>query len=283
MTQPTSIKVTENNRGIPVVTARCLQNDSPNKSNLYIIAFPFNGMILPIAEDPRYRIYKGLIMSSVRFFYYKNRRYRKILYLVVEPHNALFDPNHKHHTNVIDIKLESYAIYRDRETGEEMTNHETFTLDISDKISSSNWEYETLNEAKRIEPDTATPLWTTFKFDSKSNNGKSYNKNQNSDEKPRMNNKPKNGQKPGYIEGNTYVTTNKHGIRKEVSINQNRGGYSQNNNRNNQKKSGGDDFERMLRESGMYDEDFDRDNRRGNNRGKKGKKNNRRNNYDNWN
>ena len=98
-----------------------------------------------------------------------------------------------------------------------------------------------------------------------------------------MNNKPKNGQKPGYIEGNTYVTTNKHGIRKEVSINQNRGGYSQNNNRNNQKKSGGDDFERMLRESGMYDEDFDRDNRRGNNRGKKSKKNNRRNNYDNWN
>lgn len=284
MAQPTSIKVTENNRGIPVVTARCLQNDSPNKSNLYIIAFPFNGMILPIAEDPRYRIYKGLIMSSVRFFYYKNRRYRKILYLVIEPHKALFDPNHKHHTDVIDIKLESYAIYRDRETGEEKTNHETFTLDISDKISSSNWEYETLNEAKRIEPDTATPLWTTFKFDSKPNNGKSYNKNQNSDEKPRMNNKPKNGQKPGYIEGNTYVTTNKHGIRKEVSINQNRGGYSQNNNRNNQKKSGGDDFERMLRESGMYDEDYNRDNRRGGNRGKKGKKNNRRNNsYDDWN
>ena len=38
----------------------------------------------------------------------------------------------------------------------------------------------------------------------------------------------------------------------------------------------------MMRESGMYNEDYNRDNRRGGNRGKKGKKN-RRNSYDEWN
>lgn len=286
MTQSTSLKVTENQRGIPMVTARCLREDSPNKSNLYVIAFPFNGMITPIAEDPRYRIYKGMIMSSVRPFYFKNRRYRKILYLVVEPHMALFDKNHKHHVDEIDIKMESFAIYKDRESGDEKTNHETFVLSLTDQGSVAHWDYEIMNEAYRIEPDPMKPLWSTFKFEPKPNSERKFNKPQNSDNKNYQNrgngnNKPRNGQKPGYVEGNTYVTTNKHGIRKEVPIAQNNGGGFQKN-RGYNKKNTGDDLDRMMRESGMYDEDYNRDNRRGGNRGKKGKKN-RRNDYDDWN
>ena len=50
----------------------------------------------------------------------------------------------------------------------------------------------------------------------------------------------------------------------------------------NSKSNNSDDLDRMMRESGMYDEDYNRDNRRGGNRGKKGKKN-RRNSYDEWN
>ena len=86
MSQPTSLKVTENNRGIPQVSVRCLKEGYDNKSDIYVVAFPFNGMIQPIDADPTYRIYKGLIMSSVRPFYFNGRRYRKILYLVIEPH-----------------------------------------------------------------------------------------------------------------------------------------------------------------------------------------------------
>lgn len=290
MAQATSLKVTENNCGIPMVSARCLREDSPNKSNLYIVAFPFNGMINPIAEDPRYRIYKGMIMSSVRPFYYKNRRYRKILYLVIEPHMALFDQNHKHHTDTIDITMESFAIYKDRESGDEKTNHETFTLYITDKISTSNWEYEVMNDAKHIEPDPNKPLWTTFKFEAKQNDGHKagksrYNEtdNRNGRRSTGGTNKPHNGQKPGYIEGNTYVTTNKHGIRKEVPITNNGNSFTKNrNNYNKSKSNNSDDLDRMMRESGMYNEDYNRDNRRGGNRGKKGKKN-RRNSYDEWN
>ena len=59
MSQPTSLKVTESSRGIPQVTIRCLKENSENKSDIYVIAFPFNGMITPIPEDPKYRIYKG--------------------------------------------------------------------------------------------------------------------------------------------------------------------------------------------------------------------------------
>lgn len=276
--QATSLKVTDNTRGVPTVAVRCLQENSPNKSDLYVIAFPFNGMILPIPEDPHYRIYKGMIIPSVRPFYYNGRRYRKILYLVVEPHRALFDPNHKYHTDSILVKLDSFAIYKDRETNEEKTNHETLSIKIEPDGSCHNWEYEILDEAKRIEPDPNTQLWTTFKFDPKpdvrrqntdySTNNR-YN-NTNGDRNTYRQNNRNNTQKNGHVEGNMYVTTNKHGIRKEVPLSNN----GRQNNRMN-------DLDRMMRESGMFDEMDNRNNdRRGN---KKGKKSNRNNRNDRWN
>ncbi len=278
-TQPTSLKVTENQRGVPTVSVRCLKNDAPNKSDLYAIAFPFNGMILPLPEDPRYRIYKGVIMSSVRPFYYNNRRYRKILYLVIEPHTALFNPDHKYHTDVINLTLESFAIYKDRETGEDRTNHETFTLNMRDnQVMDYQWNYETMNEARRIEPDPNTPLWVTFKFKPKTpqdqhNNGDRTNHYHDNDdhECSQRNDRRRNfsnGQKAGHVEGNTYVTTNRHGIRKEVPIH--------NSNRNYRQPNYDDNLERMMQESGMYDDDYSpRNNRnnRGNKRGNKRKHN----------
>ena len=275
MNQPTSLKVTENNRGIPQVSVRCLKNNSENKSDIYVIAFPFNGMILPIPEDPTYRIYKGMIMSSVRPFYFKGRRYRKILYLVVEPHRALFNQNHKYHTDTISLKLESYAIYKDKDTGDEKTNHETFHLDMMQNSCNYGWEYEIMDEAFRIEAVPDKPLWVTFKFTQKdSNKNQSHRQNpQNQDsDNPFSGRTPnpakkKNGQKNGYVEGNTYVTTNKNGIRKEVPI------------RNNSfKKNDKKDLDSMMQNSGMFDEDkFDRTNRYDRKKkGKKGGKKNRR-------
>ena len=275
MNQPTSLKVTENNRGIPQVSVRCLKDNSENKSDIYVVAFPFNGMILPIPEDPPYRIYKGMIMSSVRPFYFKGRRYRKILYLVVEPHRALFNQNHKYHTDTISLKLESYAIYKDKDTGDEKTNHETFHLDMMQNSCNYGWEYEIMDEAFRIEAVPDKPLWVTFKFTQKdSNKNQSHRQNpQNQDsDNPFSGRTPnpakkKNGQKNGYVEGNTYVTTNKNGIRKEVPI------------RNNSfKKNDKKDLDSMMQNSGMFDEDkFDRTNRYDRKKkGKKGGKKNRR-------
>ena len=275
MNQPTSLKVTENNRGIPQVSVRCLKDNSENKSDIYVVAFPFNGMILPIPEDPTYRIYKGMIMSSVRPFYFKGRRYRKILYLVVEPHRALFNQNHKYHTDTISLKLESYAIYKDKDTADEKTNHETFHLDMMQNSCNYGWEYEIMDEAFRIEAVPDKPLWVTFKFTQKdSNKNQSHRQNtQNQDsDNPFSGRTPnpakkKNGQKNGYVEGNTYVTTNKNGIRKEVPI------------RNNSfKKNDKKDLDSMMQNSGMFDEDkFDRTNRYDRKKkGKKGGKKNRR-------
>lgn len=263
-TQPTSIKVLYNTKGTPSVSVRCAEQ---NKSSLYVIAFPFNGMLLPIPEDPKYRIYKGMISPSVRPFYYNGRRYRKILYLVIEPHSALFNPTHKYHVDDIPIKLESYAIYKDRETGEEKTNHETLNFVIDVHGASSQWEYETMDEAYRIDPSMDSALWVEFKFDNNSNikprnnHNKDNESSNNNQYTKRQNNKPKNGQKSGYIEGNTYVTTNKHGIRKEVPLKS-----------SNHKRS---DLDRMMMESGMYETDERYNNRGKNTRGKKSHKNNR--------
>ena len=274
MSQPTSLKVTENNRGIPQVSVRCLKEGYDNKSDIYVVAFPFNGMIQPIDADPTYRIYKGLIMSSVRPFYYNGRRYRKILYLVIEPHRALFDKNHKHHTDVINITLESYAIYKDKETGEEKTNHETFRLDMCAASSMTGWDYETMNEAYRIETNPEKPLWITFRFGARDSENKvprqnndNFNKDKKFDNRNQSSQKHKNGQKGGYIEGNTYVTTNKNGIRKEIPIRSNEP-------RKNTKK----DLDSMMKDSGMFDDEkFERGNRydRKKNKGKKGRNNRR--------
>lgn len=267
--QATSIKVVDNVKGIPTVSVRCLRPESQNKSNLFVIAFPFNGMLLPIPEDPCYRIYKGMIIPSVRPFYFNGRRYRKILYLVVEPHMALFNPEHKHHKDVISVKLDSYAIYKDRETGDEKTNHETLTVNIQENTSEAVWEYDTMDESYRIAPNVDTPLWTTFKFEPKAekprkNTGKvdGGDSDDSFTPKKRFNNsKPKNGQRAGYIEGNTYVTTNKHGIRKEVPL-------KSSNHRKN-------DLDRMMQESGMFDHDEIYNKRQNGNRKGKKRNNNR--------
>lgn len=260
---PISLKVSENMKGIPMVSVRCLGEDDKNNSNLFLLAFPFNGMIQPIAEDPKYHIYKGLIGTSVRPFFFNGRRYRKILYLVIEPHMALFNPEHTYHTKKIEIKLESFAIYRDRETQEEKTNHETYTFTVlgADGMYTENWEHETVDHAITIDSNSATPLWTTFKF----NNMKSANSSTPIPPK-------KKGQKDGYVQGSTYITTNKHGIRKEVPMKTERPNHM----RNTKEKRGGDRLDEMMRSSGMYDveDTSDRNNRKKNN-----KKNNRRNDY----
>lgn len=262
---PVSLRVGENPKGIPTVTIRCLGENDANKANIYVLAFPFNGMIKPIPEDPKYHIYKGIIATSVKPFFFNGRRYRKILYLVIEPHMALFKADHKYHTNNIPISIESYAIYKDKDTGEEKTNHETYTLDIvsEDGMYQETWDYETLDYPVQIESSPDTPVWHTFKFIQKDR----PDTEQSGDHSPIPAPKPKkgnNGKKDGYVSGGMYVTTNRHGIRKEVPI-----GRKGKDHRDN-------DLDRMMRQSGMFDPKEDRRENYGK-RGKKGGKGGKRN------
>ncbi len=258
-----------------------------DQANVYVIAFPFNGLINPIKEDPKYRIYKGFICSSAKPFIFNNRKYRKVMYLVIEIHKNLFNPDHVHHCDSIPIKLESYALFEDHIDGKKKTNHETMLLNItSDKGDYTlDWEYELIENAiyKNVEP--GTQLWPTYIFGSDDNNpnfkmkynpdkGKREYKGKRSFNQQKRNpsskiKNPEQFQRPapaGYT-----VTVNKHGIRKEVP----RKGFK---NYNHQEpymdKDKDDSLDGMMKRSGMYD--HNRDNNRHNNRGKKNGKNNKR-------
>ena len=243
---PMSININNANIFQPLVDVRC-HNRGEDNANLYIIAFPFNGMIKPIKESSLFRIYKGLIAASAKPFFFNNRKYRKVLYLVVEINKRLFDPAHKYHRTSIDINLESYALFTDRESDEKRTNCEYFTLRIlSDKGDyETEWSYSTVNEAIMMNVAPGEQLWPTYIMSNHNNKSDNYKKPYNK----------KSYQKPVSRSGNLLVTTNKHGIRKEITMNNHR----------NVKNSGNRyDIEQMMAESGMYETDnFNRSKKNG--------------------
>lgn len=250
--RPISLKVTENMKGTPMVACRCLGDDEPNKANIFVIAYPFNGMLKPIPEDPKYHIYKGLIATSDRRFMFNGKSYRKILYLVVEPHMRLFDPEHKYHVTHIPITIESYALFTDRDTGKPTTTHSSYTLDIvsNDGMYTESWDSEDLDYEVDMQCAPGQNLWTTFRF--------------NSTQTAAGPRRGKSGHKEGYVRGGTYITSNKNGIRKEVPL-RDRGG-----------ERGGSSRDRdydMFRQCGDYD-DYDEPYNHGKD-GKRGKKHRR--------
>ena len=131
--------------------------------------------------------------------------------MVVEINKNLFNPDHKYHTDKIDIQLESYALFKDRETSEEKTNCETFLLSITSANGDYNtsWDYKIADEAIMMNVEPGQQLWTTYRItkpnNSNNKNGKNFHKNQ----------------KQVTREGDMLVTTNRNGIRKEIPIKKN--------------------------------------------------------------
>lgn len=87
-------------------------NDQVNRdANVFVVAFPFNGLIKPIPYSKEYRIYKGIIASSDSFnIVFNNKKYKNVLYLVIEPNMNLFNEDHKYHTDAIKIEIESVVL-----------------------------------------------------------------------------------------------------------------------------------------------------------------------------
>lgn len=251
---PMTINVNSTNKYQPRVEVRC-HDQGDDRANLYVVAFPFNGMIKPIPENPQYRIYKGLIASSAKPFFFNGRKYRKVLYLVIEVNKNLFNEDHKYHTDTIDIKLESYALFEDKETGEKKTNCEVFNLSIlsADGDYVATWDYSVADEPIMMTAEPGQQLWVTFDFEAyKAKNQRNYN----NDPGKRISNPKK---KHFTVEGDVMVTTNRHGIRKEISINGNRKRYNKSYEDNNYipHSSKNMSIDQMMAESGMFDNDYD--------------------------
>lgn len=219
------------------VDVRCLNDGEDNRVNLYLVAFPFNGLLVPIPEDPKYRIYKGTLVSSKKPFWWHGRKYRKTVYFVIEPNLRLFDPNHKHHTDKIDLTFEAMGIYTDkRDNDKQKTNHETMCISIVDREGNFavTHDHEVIEEPVNLDPLTSESLWKTFEFEprdrrypDKSRVG--YQGKSRSSFDRGANPRPNDGYRDNYSpkrdqpqarpdETKTIVTTNKHGIRKEVTV-----------------------------------------------------------------
>lgn len=211
---PMSVYVSNVGRYSRQVDVRC-HTGGDDRTNIFVVAFPFNGMIRPIREDPRYRVYKGFISSSIKPFFFNGHKYRKVLYLVIEINKYLFNEDHHFHTDNIDIPIESFALFTDRTTGERRTNHEKMVINITSSSGDYNldWTYDVIDHEVLMNMPNVD-LWPTYNF----------NKEQSSNDSRRKNGYRKKGQRPMVIEGNTMVTTNKHGIRMEIPLNKNRNG-----------------------------------------------------------
>jgi hypothetical protein len=184
---------------------------------------------------------------------------------VIEINKNLFNPDHKYHTNSIPIQLESYALFYDRETGERNTNCEIFKLTIESANGdyTIDWNYSIANEAIMMTAEPGQQLWTTYDMNANKNNTK------NDNYKKRF-----NKQKPMVIEGDTIVTTNRHGIRKEIPVkNNHHRNYKSTNNKNENTKP--NSLDQMMKDSGMFEKDYD--NRGKRNGGKRGNNNHRKN------
>ena len=233
-----SFKVNEANeiKKVPTVEIRFYDHTKEDyvDRSIYMIAVPFNGIMKSIPESPDYRIYKGCLVYSPLPIYFKKKSYKKVLYLVLEPNMKIFEPDHKYHKNSIDLDFTSFYSYTDPKSKENKTDKQVYHINITKFGYTESWENSTLEGFVAPVAPTGTQLWTTFRFNKKdtkvsndkpaynkprfsinTNNNKSYNNGNNRNNKGGFN----NNKKQSYVKNNTLITTNKHGIRKEVSLN----------------------------------------------------------------
>jgi len=241
--------------------------------HIYILAVPFNGIMKSLPETIQYRIYKGCLVYSPLPIYFKKKSYKKILYLVFEPNASLFKEDHKYHTDQINIDFASYYSYNEPKTNLNKTDKQVYHLSFTKDGYFDSWENETLDGFIAPLSSPGTQLWVTYssKKNKRFSNNKKFNNSNDKNYKPYNNQNNKNNfkennnnndnkntnrvnktnnsnnKKHAYVENDTLITTNKHGIRKEVSLNKNNrknnnsikttNGY-RNNNYNNSKPSG---------------------------------------------
>lgn len=99
--------------------------------NYFLVAIPFSGAMKPIPQSRDYSIYKGVVASSCRPFWFNGAKFRKILYLVIEPNsNAFFNVTEGKKPG-ITITVEAVSNYRDRQDGgKEKANKFTQTITL---------------------------------------------------------------------------------------------------------------------------------------------------------
>ena len=161
------IKSYDNEYGKRSVMFRAVKESNYN-ANIFVIAFPFNGIIKPIPRDKKYRIHKGMIsMSDEYSISFNNKKYRKILYLVIEPYMKIFEGDADHEAvDELVIPLESYSIIKDKDNPiatATKSNYDAMFLHITKDGYTIEWkngevEYTDMTQYKNI------PLYNLYSW-----------------------------------------------------------------------------------------------------------------------
>lgn len=206
----------------------------PDRANIFLLAIPCDGIVEPIEDSPLYRIYKGMLITLAEPIKTKDTTIKKILYLVVSINRGLFSPQHKYHVNSIMLEVVRWV----REPFSNPTTYEWRSFQwFVDKDKDFVLQRSQSGMTSIPEIDTNAPIWTTYIYEPKpkENDGESSETAParvktpltpmvGEECKPRSvskRNHGKHGQRPWHIEGTMIVTTNKHGIRKEIPLNRN--------------------------------------------------------------
>jgi len=114
---------------------------------LYLVAFPFNGLADAIPKSNMYRIHRGyLYTSKTRTVKFGDSTYKKVLYLLVEPNVKMFDPNNAHHTDSIELEFVSYNIENVENSDSKRTVKTTVTLTMYPKTATKPYDIDWITE-----------------------------------------------------------------------------------------------------------------------------------------
>lgn len=169
-----NLRVQDDERGNTKVRVQCFRESTNRNANLFLLAIPFNGRIQPIPRTKDYRIYKGVLVTSARTFWFRGNRFRKILYLVIEPNILLFNDQPE-----MNIDVTAFGFFRDQQDeGKQKTAKDihTFTLKYdhnAPKEEQITAEYsfnrELLDDAVIPQQDRNQPTWVQFRFQNRNN------------------------------------------------------------------------------------------------------------------
>ena len=170
----------DNEDGKRFVTIKAVK-ESNYDANVFVVAFPFNGIIKPITFDKRYRIHKGMIsMSDDYNIPFNGKTYRKVLYLVIEPYMKVFEGDENHEAiDELTIPIESYSTMKDKKdpNAAPKSCHESMTLHIKKDGYTVEWnsaveEYEDMSKYKD------TPIYNLYNWKPKNTYGNTSNTTQ---------------------------------------------------------------------------------------------------------
>lgn len=144
---PTSFSSRENGKSVSVL----VREETENRTDVYVVAFPFHGVLKPIQKSNRYDVLKGMISVSGGYSIpFGTYTYKNILYLVLAVDPATT-------TEPIGIRLESYCL-KTMKKGAQITMHEMMDITLNGDLSTFNLHDEQV-EPIDMEQFKGIPVW----------------------------------------------------------------------------------------------------------------------------